>query len=234
MDNFLTSTLGILFCLVFPAAGILKIGQNMKYDYLVFKNNGITVTSFEDTMLLSYVLEAGLHGHGMDELSQLHLDHKTVSFKEVAGVGKSQVTFDYVPLDKATEYAAEDADITARLWRILKPDLLKNKLVSVYETLERPMVPVLAEMESYGIKVDAGVLRRLSNDFSTRLAELEKDIHKIAGTEFNIASPKQLGKVLFEDLGLKGGKRGKSGDYSTGAAVLEGLAPPHHNQSRSR
>lgn len=204
--------------------GILKIGQNMKYDYLVFKNNGIIVTSFDDTMLLSYVLEAGLHGHGMDELSQLHLSHKTVSYKEVAGVGKSQVTFDYVPLDKATEYAAEDADITARLWRILKPDLLKNKLVSVYEALERPMVPVLADMEANGIKVDAGVLRRLSNDFSTRLAELEKEIHKLAGSEFNIASPRQLGKVLFEDLGLKGGKRGKSGDFSTGAAVLEGLA----------
>lgn len=204
--------------------GILKIGQNMKYDYLVFKNNGITLTSFDDTMLLSYVLEAGLHGHGMDELAQLHLDHKTVSFKEVAGVGKSQVTFDFVPLDKATEYAAEDADITARLWRILKPDLLKNKLANVYEALERPLVPILAEMEANGIKVDAGVLRRLSNDFSTRLADLEKEIHKLAGSEFNIASPKQLGKVLFEDLGLKGGKRGKSGDFSTGAAVLEGLA----------
>ena len=207
---------------------VLKVGQNMKYDYLVFLKHGIEVAPFDDTMLLSYVSEAGLHGHGMDELSELHLGHKPIPFKEIAGVGKSQITFDYVPLDKATEYAAEDADVTARLWRILKPEVREKRLMSVYETLERPLVPVLARMEQAGIKVDAAILQRLSNDFAKRLLVLEKEIHKIAGTEFNIASPRQLGKILFEDMGLKGGKKGKSGDFSTGAQVLEDLAAEGH------
>ena len=207
---------------------ILKVGQNMKYDYLVFLKHGIELGPFDDTMLLSYVLAAGLHGHGMDELSELHLGHKPVSFKEVAGTGKNQITFDYVPLDKATEYAAEDADITAQLWRSLKPEVREKRLMGVYETLERPMVPVLARMEEAGIKVDAPTLQRLSNDFSKRLQALEKEIHKIAGTEFNIASPRQLGKILFEDMGLKGSKKGKSGDYSTGAQILEDLAGEGH------
>jgi len=207
---------------------VLKIGQNIKYDYLVFLKHGIRLAPIDDTMLLSYVLAAGLHGHGMDELSELHLGYKPVSFKEVAGVGKKQITFDYVPLDKATEYAAEDADITARLWRRLKPEIAKQKLLSVYETLERPLAPVLAEMEAAGIKVDGMFLKRLSNEFAGRLKTLEGEIYKLAETEFNIASPKQLGKILFEDMGFKSGKKGKSGDYSTGAALLEELAAAGH------
>ena len=208
--------------------GVLKIGQNIKYDYLVFLKEGIRLGPVDDTMLISYVLEAGLHGHGMDELAVLHLDHKPVSFKDVAGVGKNQITFDYVPLDQAVHYAAEDADITARLWRLLKPQLAKQKLVNVYETLERPLVPVLAEMEKEGIKVDGALLSRLSNEFAERLKDLETEIHKMAGCEFNIASPKQLGKILFEDMKFTGGKKGKSGDYSTSAAVLEQLVAEGH------
>ncbi|MCH8172014.1 MAG: DNA polymerase I [Proteobacteria bacterium] len=208
--------------------GVLKIGQNIKYDTLVFLKEGIRLGPIDDTMLISYVLEAGLHGHGMDELAVLHLDHKPVSFKDVAGVGKNQVTFDYVPLDQAVHYAAEDADITARLWRLLKPQLAKQKLVNVYETLERPLVPVLAEMEKHGIKVDGDLLSRLSNEFAERLKDLEAEIHKMAGCEFNIASPKQLGKILFEDMKFPGGKKGKSGDYSTSASVLEQLVAEGH------
>ncbi|MCH7630366.1 MAG: DNA polymerase I, partial [Proteobacteria bacterium] len=208
--------------------GVLKIGQNIKYDTLVFLKEGIRLGPVDDTMLISYVLEAGLHGHGMDELAVLHLDHKPVSFKDVAGVGKNQVTFDYVARGGEVRYTAEDADITARLWRLLKPQLAKQKLVNVYETLERPLVPVLAEMEKHGIKVDSALLNRLSNEFAERLKDLEAEIHKMAGCEFNIASPKQLGKILFEDMKFTGGKKGKSGDYSTSAAVLEQLVAEGH------
>ena len=208
---------------------ILKVGQNLKYDFLIFLNCGIRIASFDDTMLISYVLESGLHGHGMDELARLHLDMSLISFKDVAGTGKSQVTFDLVPLDRATDYAAEDADITGRLHRLLKPRLPAEHLLTVYETLERPLVPVLADMERWGVKVDRDTLARLSNDFGQAMARLEGEIHELAGHPFNIGSPKQLGEVLFDEMGLKGGKKGKTGAYSTGADVLEKLAAEGHD-----
>lgn len=208
--------------------GVLKVGQNIKYDLVILAGEDVQVTPFDDSMLISYVLETGLHGHGMDALAELHLGVKPIPFKEVAGVGKKQITFDLVPLDKATEYAAEDADITLQLHQLLKPRLAREGLLTVYETLERPLAPVLAHMEQHGIKVDQAVLQRLSNDFAGRIAELEKEIHKLAGREFNVASPKQLGEVLFDEMGLEGGKRGKTGAYSTGAAVLEDLAAEGH------
>ena len=208
--------------------GILKIGQNIKYDCLVLSNYDIFVTPVDDTMLTSYVLEGGLHGHGMDELAELHLGLQTIKFKEVAGVGKSQVTFDYVQLDKALDYAAEDADITLRLHELLKPRLVSDHMVTMYETIERPLIPVLVEMEKNGILVDAKQLKNLSADFTKRLGVLEKEIHKLAGRDFNIASPKQLGEILFDDLGLEGGKKSKkTGAYSTNAEVLEELSLLH-------
>ncbi|MEH6629622.1 MAG: DNA polymerase I [Halopseudomonas aestusnigri] len=208
---------------------VLKIGQNIKYDSVILAQEGLGVTPIDDTMLLSYVLEGGMHGHGMDELAELHLDHTTIKFKEVAGTGKSQVTFDKVPLDKALDYAAEDALITYRLHAALKPRLVPEKMVKVYETIERPLVKVLADMEQRGIKVDRPFLHRLSNKFAQRLVDLQGEIHEIAGEPFTIGSPKQLGEVLFEKMGIPGGKKGKSGSYSTGADILEGLAAEGHS-----
>ena len=210
-------------------SGVLKVGQNIKYDMLIFARHGISVAPIDDTMLLSYVVEGGLHGHGMDELAQLHLDYQTIKFKDVAGSGRNQVTFDKVPLDKALDYAAEDADITLRLHELLKPRLVTDRLTTVYETIERPLVPVLAEMELTGIKVDRDTLRRMSNDFAKRIGELEKQIYKLAGREFTIGSPKQLGEILFDEMSLEGGKKGKSGAYATGADILEGLAAQGHD-----
>ncbi len=208
---------------------VLKIGQNIKYDMLIFAGQEIQVAPVDDTMLLSYVLEGGSHGHGMDELAELHLGHRTIKFSEVAGSGRRQVTFDRVPLDKALDYAAEDADITLRLHEILKPQLVAGHMVTVYETIERPLVPVLAAMERVGVKLDRDALRRLSNDFARRAAELETEIHKLAGRPFTIGSPKQLGEVLFDELGLEGGgKKTKSGTHATGANVLEALAAQGH------
>jgi DNA polymerase-1 len=209
-------------------ATVLKIGQNIKYDMQVLARHGVTIDPFDDTMLLSYVLEGGLHGHGMDELSELHLGHKTITFSDVTGSGKSQITFDRVPLDKALAYAAEDADVTYRLHRVLKPRLAAEHLVTVYETLERPLVPVLAAMEREGIKVDAGVLKDLSDDFAKRLAHLEGNIHRLAGREFNVGSPKQLGEILFDEMKLDGGKKAKTGAYVTDAETLEDLAAEGH------
>ena len=203
---------------------VLKIGHNLKYDMLILARHGIQVSPLDDTMLLSYVLEGAAHGHGMDELAMLYLGLDTVKFGDVAGTGKSQITFDYVPLDRARDYAAEDADVTLRFHRLLKPRLVTEHLSAVYETMERPLVPVLAGMEYEGILVDREELRALSKDFAGRLDVLEKEIHKLAGREFTIGSPKQLGEVLFEEMGLKGGKRGKTGAYGTGADVLESLA----------
>jgi DNA polymerase-1 len=207
---------------------VLKVGQNIKYDLLVFKGEGIEVGPIDDTMAISYVLECGLHGHGMDELSLLHFGIKPISFKEVAGTGKAQVTFDRVPLETASEYAAEDADITLRLYRALKPRLAVEGLRTVYETLERPLIPVLADMEAAGVKVDRVTLARLSKEFSEGMEGLATEIHKLAGRDFNIASPKQLGEILFDEMGLKGGKKGKTGAYSTDASVLERLATEGH------
>ncbi len=207
---------------------VLKVGHNIKYDNEVFARYGVHVGPFDDTMILSYVLEGGLHGHGMDELAELHFSHQTIKFKDVAGSGKSQVTFDKVPLDKALDYAAEDADITGRLHDLLRPRLVSDRMVSVYETLERPLIGVLTDMERAGIRADAGVLKRLSGDFEKRLGDLETGIHKLAGHEFNIGSPKQLGEILFDEMGLEGGRKTKTGAYGTGADVLEGLAAEGH------
>ncbi len=210
---------------------VLKIGQNLKYDMLVLGRHGIEVAPMDDTMLLSYVLDGGLHGHGMDELARLHLGVETIKFKDVAGSGKSQITFDKVPLDIARDYAAEDADVTLRLHGALKSRLVADRMTTVYETLERPLVPVLTAMERDGIKVDRDALRTLSNDFAQRAAELEREIHKLAGREFTIGSPKQLGEILFDEMGLNTGniKKGKSGSYTTDASVLEGLAAQGHD-----
>lgn len=209
--------------------GILKVGQNIKYDIQVLARYGIDVAPVDDTMLLSYVLEGGLHGHGMDELSRLHLDHETIKFKDVAGSGKNALSFDQVPLDQAGPYAAEDADITLRLHRLLKPRLVKEHMATIYERYERPLVSVLERMERTGIKVDAKKLREFSDDFEKRMAELEIEAHKMAGREFNIGSPKQLGEILFDEMSLPGGKKGKTGAYSTSADVLEDLAAQGHD-----
>ena len=208
--------------------GVLKVGHNIKYDMVVLERYGVPVTPVDDSMLLSYVLEGGLHGHGMDELAERYLGHTTIPYKAVAGTGKSQVTFDQVPLDKALNYAAEDAEVTWRLHQTLKPRLLEDHLVTVYETLERPLIPVLAAMEQKGIKVDVSKLRQVSQEFGKRLHDLEKEIHGLAGKTFNVGSPKQVGEVLFEDLKLEGGQKGKAGGYGTGADVLESLAAQGH------
>ena len=203
--------------------GVLKIGQNIKYDMHVFEGVGISVSPIDDTMLLSYCLEGGLHNHNMDELALKFLNFETIKFKEIVGTGKSQITFDYVSLDKALDYAAEDAEVTLRLQHVLKPRLVQEHMVSLYETLERPLVSVMRQMEALGIKVDATELKRLSDDFATRLAELEIEIYRLAGREFNVGSPKQLGEVLFDEMAIPGGKKGKTGAYGTGADVLENL-----------
>ena len=207
---------------------VLKIGQNMKYDAKIFARYGIAIAPVDDTMLISYVLEGGLHGHGMDDLAELHLDHQTIKFKEVAGTGKAQVTFNKVQLDKALDYAAEDADITLRLHKLLKPRLALEHMVGIYETMERPLIKVLTDMERAGIKVDAKVLKDLSTDFAKRLGDLEVEIHQLAGHEFNINSPKQLGEILFDEMGIEGGKKTKTSAYATGADILEGLAAEGH------
>ena len=209
---------------LFEAPYILKIGQNLKYDMLALKQIGVSVTPIDDTMLLSYVTESGDVGHGMDELSERHLGYKPISFKEVAGSGKSAVTFDRVPIDRATAYAAEDADITLRLWLLFKNKLQKMHKVSVYETLERPLVPVLMEMENAGITVDRAVLAKLSGEFATKQAIVEKEIHNLAGQPFNIGSPKQLGDILFGKMGLPGGRKTPTGAWSTDQDTLDDLA----------
>ncbi len=203
---------------------VLKVGHNLKFDMQVFGQFGLEVTPFDDTMLISYVLEGGAHGHGMDELAELHLGHITIKYSEVTGTGKAQVTFDRVALDKACAYAAEDADITLRLWRALKPRLVAERMVTVYETLERPLAPVIAAMERNGVCLDRAVLSALSRDFAGRLHELEGEIHRLAGHPFNVGSPKQLGEVLYAEMGLAGGRKGKTGALSTDSATLEPLA----------
>ncbi len=212
---------------VFEDPSILKIGQNMKYDAKIFARYGIDVAPIDDTMLMSYAMHGGAHGHGMDTLSERYLSHTPIPIKPLLGSGKSAITFDKVPIDEATAYAAEDADITLRLWQLFKPQLHQVQVTTVYETLERPLVPVLAEMEMHGIKVDRDVLSRMSNVFAQKMAGLEAEIHELAGENFNVGSPAQLGEILFDKMGLEGGKKGKTGKYSTGADVLEDLATEH-------
>jgi DNA polymerase-1 len=211
---------------------VLKVGQNVKYDLLVLARHGIAVSPFDDTMLLSYALDAGKGGHGMDELSEGFLGHRPISFKEVAGSGKSFIGFDRVPIDRATEYAAEDADVTLRLWHVLKPRLAAERVTTVYETLERPLVAVLARMESRGIEVDRQILSRLSGVFAQGIARLEAEVHALAGEPFNVGSPKQMGDILFGKLGLPGAKKTKTGAWATGADVLEDLAAAGHELPR--
>ena len=211
---------------------ILKIGQNMKYDAKILARVGIQVAPIDDTMLMSYAQNGGLHNHGMDLLSERYLDHAPISIKTLLGSGKSAITFDRVPIDEASRYAAEDADITLRLWHYLKPRLHLNRVTAVYESLERPLVPVLAEMEMQGIKVDRDVLSRMSNGFAQKMAGLEAEIHEMAGRSFNVGSPKQLGEVLFDEMRLPGGKKGKTGAYATGVDVLEDLATEHELPGR--
>ncbi|WP_050929184.1 DNA polymerase I [Aestuariivita boseongensis] len=211
---------------------ILKIGQNMKYDAKIFARYGIDVAPIDDTMLMSYALHGGEHGHGMDTLSERYLNHTPIPIKPLLGTGKSARTFDFVPIDEAVAYAAEDADITLRLWQMFKPQLHRVQVTTVYETLERPMVPVLARMEMDGIKVDRDTLSRMSNAFAQKMAGLEAEIHELAGETFNVGSPKQLGEILFDKMGLEGGKRGKTGAYATGADVLEDLATEHELPAR--
>ena len=206
---------------------VLKVMQNGKYDQAVMARRGIRIAPTDDTMLLSYVLEGGLHGHGMDELSRLHLGHDPIPFKNVCGTGKSQKSFKHVELKPATCYAAEDADVTLRLWRILKPRLAAEGLATVYETLERPLPAVLADMEREGIRVDPERLRRLSSEFGLRMVELEAQAHEMAGRPFGISSPKQIGELLFGEMNLPGGKKTASGQWETGAATLETLAETH-------
>ncbi len=206
---------------------VLKIFQNAKYDCKVFSNYNITVAPIDDTMLLSYALHAGEHNHGMDALSERYLSHQPVPIKSLIGTGKSAITFDKVPIEDALPYAAEDADITLRLWKLFKPKLHRRQVTTVYETLERPLVPVLAQMERHGVKVDRDTLSRMSNAFAQKMAALEAEIHELAGGTFNVGSPKQLGEILFDKLELPGGKKGKTGAYATGVDVLEDLATEH-------
>ncbi|MFU8776751.1 MAG: DNA polymerase I [Roseovarius sp.] len=211
---------------------ILKIGQNMKYDAKIVAAHGITVAPIDDTMLMSYALHAGLHGHGMDTLSDRYLNHTPIPIKSLLGSGKSAVTFDRVPVAEAVKYAAEDADITLRLWLTFKPQLHRAHVTTVYETLERPLVPVLATMERHGVLVDRDTLRAMSGKFAQKMAALESEIHALAGRSFNVGSPKQLGEILFDEMGLPGGEKGKTGAYATGADVLEDLATEHDLPAR--
>ena len=208
---------------------VLKVFQNAKYDLLVLGRAGDAgIAPFDDTMLVSYSMEAGAHGHGMDELSRLHLGHEPITYDSVTGTGRARIPFARVPLDRATAYAAEDADVTLRLWHALRPRLREAKSLAIYEQLERRLVPVLAAMEREGIHVDADELRRMSADFGVRMAEMEREIHALAGREFNLGSAKQLGEILFDELKLPGGRRLAGGTWGTDAIVLQQLAEAGH------
>ncbi|RKF07262.1 DNA polymerase I [Oceaniradius stylonematis] len=212
---------------------ILIVGQNIKYDLQVMARHDISIAAFDDTMLISYALDGGNNSHhGMDALAERWLGHTPIAYKDVAGTGKKALTFDRVALDAATRYAAEDADITLRLWRVLKPRLVAEGLVSVYERLERPLIAVLARMERRGISVDRQILSRLSGEFAQKAAGIEAEIHELAGESFNIGSPKQLGEILFGKMSLPGGSKTKTGQWSTSAQVLEDLAAEGHELPR--
>ena len=207
---------------------IKKIGQNIKFDYIIFLKNKIKLNSIEDTMLMSYVLNAGKHRHNMDSLSEIYLNHKPISFKEVAGTGKSQISFDKVGIKLATEYAAEDADVTFRLYSLFKERLGQEKLLKIYELFEKPLVNLLAHMEIEGIKIDSNFLNELSKKFDVKIKKLEKDIFKESKKEFNIGSPKQLGEILYNELKIAALKKTKKGGFATSATVLEDLAFKGH------
>ena len=212
---------------------ILKIGHNMKYDALVLSRYGVNIVPFDDTMLISYTLDCGRGGHGMDELAERHLGHQTIKFSDIAGTGKKQITFDQVEIKKAAEYAAEDADVTLRLYNILKPRLSPEEKATVYETLERPLAPVIVAMEREGVKIDPQALAKLSSDFAQRAARYEAEAYELAGERFNVGSPKQISEILFGKLGLPGGKKTAGGAWSTKADVLETLAAEGHELPRA-
>ncbi len=207
---------------------IKKVGQNIKYDFIIFKNNGIELSSVEDTMLLSYTLDAGNNRHNMDTLSELHLGHKTISYKDLVGSGKKQLNFADVDIKPATEYAAEDADITLRLYEVLSERVSEEKLERVYEEFEKPMIKILSRLEMNGIKVDDAYLKKLSKKFEERLITIEKEIYKISGKKFNIGSPKQLGEIIYNDLKIAKLKKTKKGSLATSAKILEDLASTGH------
>jgi DNA polymerase-1 len=220
---------------------VLKVGHNLKYDLVVLANYGVTISPLTDTMLMSYVLDAGKNGHGMDELAELHLGYQTIKFADVAGTGKAMKSFDHVPLDQATAYAAEDADVTLQLYHIFSPRLALEKMTLVFERLERPLIPVISAMECRGIRIDRLLLDRLGQEFSNQMAQLETKIHQLAGRVFNVGSPKQLGEILFDEMGLslpqntnsiqkiKAPKKTKTGAYVTDVDVLESLAAHGHD-----
>ncbi|MSP03855.1 MAG: DNA polymerase I [Acetobacteraceae bacterium] len=209
---------------------VLKVLQNAKFDMMVLGQAGFsTIVPVDDTMVMSHCMEAGAHGHGMDELSRLHLGHTPISFDEVTGTGRNRLTFAQVSTDRATAYAAEDADVTLRLWQALHPRLRGAKSLALYEQIERRLIPILLEMERAGIKVDEADLRRMSGDFAQRMAGMEVEIHQLAGHAFNVASAKQLGEVLFDEMGISGGKRMKTGAWGTDASVLQNLADQGHD-----
>ncbi|MEQ1510771.1 MAG: DNA polymerase I [Sphingopyxis sp.] len=208
---------------LFADDAVLKIGHNLKYDMGVLAQHGVTIAPYDDTMLLSFALDAGAHGHGLDELAKLHLDHQCIAFKEVCGTGKSQISFAEVPLDRATHYAAEDAEVALRLWHLFRHRLWQEGGTRIYEQVDRALPATVIAMERRGISVDREALARLSRTFADDMARLEVAIHAEAGGPFTIASPKQLGEILFDRLGLKGGRKGKSGDWSTDVGELERL-----------
>ncbi len=218
----LTEALAILKPLL-EDQSVMKIGHDIKFDVCILSKYGIEVAPIDDTMLISYALEGGAHGHGMDEVAELHLQHKPIAYGDVCGTGKSAVTFDKVALEKVLNYAAENAEVPLRLHQALKPRLIPEHVLTVYETIDRPLLPVVAAMECAGIKVDVKALQALSKDFADRIVGIEREIQDIAGLEFNPGSPKQLGEVLFDRLKLPGGKKGKTGAYATGADILEEL-----------
>ncbi|GAC1335416.1 MAG: DNA polymerase I [Beijerinckiaceae bacterium] len=209
---------------LFEAPGVLKIVHNAKVDRVVLEERGVTLTPVDDTMLMSYVLDAGRNGHGLDELAAKYLQHRTIQIGEVAGSGRTFIGFARVTIDKATEYSCEDADVTLRLWRVLKPRLAAERMAHAYDSLERPMVETLARMERRGIAIDRAILSRLSGEFAQDMVRLEADIHVLAGEPFNLGSPKQLGDILFGKMGLPGGRKTQTGAWSTAAGVLEDLA----------
>jgi DNA polymerase-1 len=207
---------------------IKKIGQNIKFDFIILKQNNIEINPIEDTMLISYTLDAGTNRHNLDTLSEIHLNHKTISYKELVGTGKNKLNFSDIALDKATEYAAEDADVTLRLYNHLKARLDEEKLNKVYETFEKPMVKLLSKLELNGIKVDDLYLKKISKSFEEKLKKIEKNIHSIAGKEFNIGSPKQLGEIIYNELKIAKLRKTKKGSLATSANVLEDLALAGH------
>ena len=207
---------------------IKKIGQNIKFDFIVLFKHGIKITSMEDTMLMSYVLDSGKNRHNMDTLSEIHLNHKPIAFKDLVGTGKKEINFSFVDLEKAKDYAAEDADVTLRLYKKFNKSLKDEKMINIYETFEKPMIKILADMEIEGVKIDNNFLKTLSSKFGKKIEKIQREVYKISKKEFNIASPKQLGEILYNDLKISDLKKTKKGSFATSASVLEDLAFKGH------